>query len=525
MARFGGLSPAARLYSATVSFSSGTSVQRVCMFETKKPKAPKGALWTSRIVSAVVHGRFVILFSTLISIVGVLLYLNLARPTYEVRGMLAFADNSQANQNVVSGVAAANYLEQLSDAARSDEVLAGAVRRLDLSQLGIIGIGSDAVQSLRHMLKIQTSIANDELDIRLDSPFPHQAAKIVNAVLASLASATKTDAATGRTTQLIDPTTVAQCDLASGDVAPDGLTPVEMISIAGACGAILAFFTELVFGSAYQQIRSPGQILERTGLRTAGHLPILPERSAAGRGLATYIDPSSEGALLYRSLLLNLFGANVSRQAGSLLVTSPYSGEGSSTVAVNLATTIAMTGESVLLIDVNFARPVLHKIFGDNNPSPGFYDGLDNPHSVREFIRPTHIENLHLLPCGKPSSVSAAKLQSSVPSDILKQLTGLYRYVMFDGGPALGNPDTAALAARCRATLLVLHATRSSLSAAAQCHQILKSYGAKQMVAIVNALPRASYRKYFQSAAIPSPSRLVSHQLYRDINEFGLSAS
>lgn len=226
-----------------------------------------------------------------------------------------------------------------------------------------------------------------------------------------------------------------------------------------------------------------------------------------------------------RSLLLNLFGANISRQAGSILVTSPSRGEGCSTVVLNLATTIAMAGESVLLVDVNFHEPILHKIFGDNNPSPGFYDGLDNPLSAREFIRPTHIENLHLLSCGKPSSAAAAKLQSNALSDVIKELVGSYRYVMFDAGAGLGNPGTTALAARCRATLLVMHATRTTLSSAATCEHLLKMHGAKQMVAIVNALPKAAYRKYFQIAPVQAAPKVVAEQVYQDINEFGLSAS
>jgi len=495
------------------------------MIGSRHPGAPRGASWTSRLASAMVHGRVVILFTTLISVVGMLAYMNVSQASYQVQGVLSFANISQTDQNVESGVAAAEYLDQLADAARSDAVLAAAGRRLDLSQLAILGLGSNTVQSLKRMLTIQTDAQDDQLKIIAHTPYPHQAAKIINAVLASLASATRNDPLTGMSMLLIDPKAVADCTLASGDVQPENPSFWEMLWIAAGAGVILGILIELIAGSSHDRIRTPAQIFERTGLQTAGHLPILPESSTAGRGLAAYIDPASEGALLCRSLLLNLFGANVSRQAGSMLVTSPSRGEGTSTVAVNLATTIAMAGESVLLIDVNFRSPILHKIFGDNNPSPGFYDGLDNPLVTSDFIRPTHIQNLHLLPCGKPSSVSAAKLQSSALSDVIRQLTGSYRFVMFDAGPALGNPDTLALAARCRATLLVLNARRASLAAAGQCRELLKVHGAKQMVAIVNALPKARYRKYFLGAAAPVQPKAVPQQVYRDINEFGLSPS
>jgi len=112
------------------------------MFARKEGEAPKGAALTSRFMNGIVHGRFIILSCTLISVVALLVYLEFARMNYEVRGTLSFVSDGGANTNVVSDVMAADYLDRVATAAGADGVLSDAARKLDPSQLGMLGIGT-----------------------------------------------------------------------------------------------------------------------------------------------------------------------------------------------------------------------------------------------------------------------------------------------------------------------------------------------------------------------------------------------
>ena len=46
------------------------------------------------------------------------------------------------------------------------------------------------------------------------------------------------------------------------------------------------------------------------------------------------------------------------------MVTSPSPGDGKTTVACNLAAGLALNGRRILLVDANFRRPEVHRIFG-----------------------------------------------------------------------------------------------------------------------------------------------------------------
>ena len=81
-------------------------------------------------------------------------------------------------------------------------------------------------------------------------------------------------------------------------------------------------------------------------------------------------------------------------------VTSCRRGEGVSTVASQLAVAAATSGRlSVLLIDANLARPMVHRTFRVSQ-SPGWSDVLGDSRKTRAAIRPSRIQRLSVLPAG-----------------------------------------------------------------------------------------------------------------------------
>ena len=80
--------------------------------------------------------------------------------------------------------------------------------------------------------------------------------------------------------------------------------------------------------------------------------------------LICLIDPKSVLSESLRSLRTNIQFASMDRKVKSLVFTSAGLGEGKSTVVVNLAVTLAMEGQRVLLVDTDLRRPIVHQRLG-----------------------------------------------------------------------------------------------------------------------------------------------------------------
>src|SRR5207249_10518362 len=126
-------------------------------------------------------------------------------------------------------------------------------------------------------------------------------------------------------------------------------------------------------------------------------LAVIPHESddpqAEGAPLPLVIShaPHSMLAEQYRQVRTRLQHAASLDSTRSILVTSPGPGDGKSTVACNLAAGLALNGRKILLVDANFRRPQLHKIFNVGNEL-GFSSALaaprtSRPPSIRRLFR------------------------------------------------------------------------------------------------------------------------------------------
>src|SRR5262249_598963 len=151
--------------------------------------------------------------------------------------------------------------------------------------------------------------------------------------------------------------------------------PLPIFGLGGVLGLLaglaLAFLAEV----SDKSFRTPEEIRRRLGLPIVGHIPYLrPDEAATERAraagvnvdplLRAYLQPKSVQAEAYRGVRTSLYFSTQDEQHKVIQITSPSKGDGKSTMAANLAVSIAQSGKSVLVIDADFRRPRLHKIFG-----------------------------------------------------------------------------------------------------------------------------------------------------------------
>lgn len=171
--------------------------------------------------------------------------------------------------------------------------------------------------------------------------------------------------------------------------------------------------------------------------------------------IITHHDPRSPVAEAYRMLRTNLQFSSPDQPVRSLLVTSATPGEGKTTTAVNLAVTMAQTGNKVLLVDGDMRKPGIHKALVLNN-----YYGLSNlivsDDSAKGLGQLSWVENLYALTSGPVPPNPAELLSSKRARSLFAKFEQDYDMVIIDSPPVGVASDAVILSTLATGALLVV---------------------------------------------------------------------
>lgn len=285
----------------------------------------------------------------------------------------------------------------------------------------------------------------------------------------------------------------------SEPVRPRVLLNVLMVAIlAGLATLGVAFLVELFDNS----VRSRDDVEQLAGLP-----PVAAVGRIGGVGLPSKLVAAratgSAAAEAYNMLRTNLEFAQVDRPISTLLVTSPGQNEGKSTTAANLAIAIARTDRRVVLVDLDLRQPSLHQFFKVNNQR-GVTTALLHPdQAVSEYLLPTGVENLSLIPSGPLPSNPAELLGSRRIAELIEELKGEADMVIFDSSPALAVADATLIAHRCDATLLVARAGATRVEALRRVRDQLAGAGVRLLGVVLNRVSGSAIgRRYYRRRAV-----------------------
>jgi Mrp family chromosome partitioning ATPase len=183
---------------------------------------------------------------------------------------------------------------------------------------------------------------------------------------------------------------------------------------------------------------------------------MLPAEKWTGR-TRLVLSSNSEVGRSFAALAENL--DSLGRFAGNVVVTSPESGTGRTTVCLGLGTALAASGKKVAVVDCNLDRPHLHRSFGRPNFTGliSALDGTGDPESYGFDVAP----NLRVIPTGPVLPGSWALLNSPKLVGTLRAL-GEQRDVVLLDAPVVGEVLAAPnLWGSFDGVLLVVHATRT----------------------------------------------------------------
>ncbi len=251
----------------------------------------------------------------------------------------------------------------------------------------------------------------------------------------------------------------------------------------------LAYLLEI----ADRSYRNPDEIAGDLGMPIIGHLP-LAALSRTDRidekvdsSIVTLHKNRSSLAEAFRGIRTAVFFGCQQGNIKVIQVTSPVPGDGKSTVAGNLAVSIAQSGRRVCLIDCDFRRPRVAKIFGLKE-DVGLVQVIGGKVELEDAIQQTSIENLFSVTCGRRPGNPSELLSSERFADSLASLREQFDFVIVDTPPMLVVSDPANVAGLVDAVLLTVRLRRNLKPIATRAAQMLHSINANMLGVVVNGI-------------------------------------
>ncbi|MEO1527026.1 MAG: polysaccharide biosynthesis tyrosine autokinase [Planctomycetota bacterium] len=216
--------------------------------------------------------------------------------------------------------------------------------------------------------------------------------------------------------------------------------------------------------------------------------------------LAVVHQPSSIASESVRSLRTAVFFDLNKIGGGKVIqITSPLPGDGKSTLACNLACSIAQSGKRVLAIDCDLRRPQLTDNF-DCDDKLGLTNVLNGECEPLDAAHPTPLPKLSIMPSGPVPNNPAEALSLPLMNELLDYLREQFDYIVLDTPPLLVVTDPSITASMADAVILTLRIRRKSKPNAREALQILSGVGANVLGVVINNSDEAGasdgYRGY-----------------------------
>jgi capsular exopolysaccharide synthesis family protein len=175
----------------------------------------------------------------------------------------------------------------------------------------------------------------------------------------------------------------------------------------------------------------------------------------------------------------------------TILVTGTSHGGGTSTTAVNLATSLAEgSRNSVLIVDANLRTPGLHRFFSTDS-FKGMSELLDVRGEKNFGFKKIGDNELYLFPCGVKRSKSDGYFESRRFNTFLNNVRNSFDYVIFDSAPIGGFADTQTLCSKVDGVILVITYDKTRRQVALRAKKELEDAGANILGVVINR------RKYY----------------------------
>lgn len=341
---------------------------------------------------------------------------------------------------------------------------------------------------------------------------------------------TEIDGKTVVTTETVEPLlTLVPIDSAILPTSPSSPNVRLALGLGALIGLALGIAYAVIRHTLDRRIRSAGKVESETGVPVVGTIPVnrgftddnrlIPIGSDGNDGRDKRAAEGHSTAEALRELRTNLQFMDVDNPPRVIVLTSPVPGDGKSTIAANLAITVALSGQRVVLIDGDLRRPMVSKVFHLPDGG-GLTDVLSSRANITDVLHTwSGAKTLQILTAGKiPPNPS--EILGSDRMNQLVQWFAEHALVIIDAPPLLAVTDAAILANRADGAFVVTGVGKTTYEMLNKALTILTRSNSRVMGVILNRVPRRGadseyygYRGYYHQQerdddrAAPTASR------------------
>ena len=262
------------------------------------------------------------------------------------------------------------------------------------------------------------------------------------------------------------------------------------------------------FGTAFlifyfdRSIKTAEQVEQLTKLPVIGKI----RKTNKNTDLVLKDDPKSNISEDIRTLRTNIqFILNNNNSVALITSSTPH--EGKSFISTNLAIALAEARKKVVIVDGDMRLGRIHEIF--NIPNEKGLSALLSSRKIvsyGDYITETRIRGLSIIPRGIVPPNPSELLDSSNMDHLIKHLRDKFDYVIIDGTPLNGLPDSLVMTKFADRTLLVCATNTTATDDMNNAIKSLENINSNASGVIMNFMPSKGkkyggyYNSYYQSA-------------------------
>lgn len=358
---------------------------------------------------------------------------------------------------------AVQLVDTYAQVVRSNRVLDAIAERLSPSYPGIetAMIGSTlSMASVAGTGVVRVSSRTENAMLSAD---------IVNAVL---------DVAPSEIKRVVGAGDIQVIDYAAAPAAADSRNTLRQGMIGALAGIVAAGALLVLLFLLNQRVRDAKELTERYTLPILSEVKRMKGKEKDSAAFILNDRSDMDTVESYAKLRMNLLYTLVGKERKSVAVTSAVSGEGKSTIVANMAISLAMAGNRVLLVDADMRRGCQHEMFQYADTCPGLSDVLAGQKKWKESILSMNVfsrndpavlsaeekpekkeknrNELDVMPAGTVPPNPSELLESAAMKSLMKELETEYDLILLDAPPINIVSDPLALSAHTAGAVFVV---------------------------------------------------------------------